>query len=181
MTIEFMPNPSGAPHHYGPSSVFKLRYEFLDTSLGGAPLEPFSKASGPKAMPEPAALLQTQSKSCNRVYRYINLFISSVSSTVETVVMMIIYYFLDRMRLPEEYFDHRQMYSCLVEVDRQIFHAPFDLKVVQMKPSGKECWFKQISFPLIKKPYFFKNDYKLLLVFFILPVVAVVFDLPMLG
>lgn len=70
MTIEFMPNPSGTPHLYGPSSAFKLRYEFLDTMLGGAPLEPFSKSTGPKAMPEPAALLQTQSKSCNRVYRY---------------------------------------------------------------------------------------------------------------
>lgn len=69
MTIEFMPNPSGTPHLYGPSSAFKLRYEFLDTQLGGAPLEPFSKSTGPKAMPEPAALLQTQSKSCNRVYR----------------------------------------------------------------------------------------------------------------
>lgn len=71
MTIEFMPNPSGTPHLYGPSSAFKLRYEFLDTMLGGAPLEPFSKVVGPKAMPEPAALLQTQSKSCNRVYRYV--------------------------------------------------------------------------------------------------------------
>lgn len=76
MTIEFMPNPSGTPHFYGPSSEFKLRYEFLDTSLGGAPLEPFLKASGPKAMPEPAALLQIQSKSCNRVYRYLLLFIT---------------------------------------------------------------------------------------------------------
>lgn len=69
MTIEFMPNPTGTPHLYGPSSAFKLRYEFLDTMLGGAPLELFPKATGPKAMPEPAALLQTQSKSCNRVYR----------------------------------------------------------------------------------------------------------------
>lgn len=69
LTIEFMPNPSGAPHQYGPSSAFRLRYEFLDTSLGGAPLT--SKASGPKAMPEPAALLQVQSKSCDRVYRFV--------------------------------------------------------------------------------------------------------------
>lgn len=73
MTIEFMPNPSGTPHLYGPSSAFKLRYEFLDTMLGGAPLEPFFKSTGPKAMPEPAALLQTQSKSCNRVYRYVKI------------------------------------------------------------------------------------------------------------
>lgn len=70
MTIEFMPNPTGTPHLYGPASAFKLRYEFLDTMLGGAPLEPFTKLAGPKAMPQPAALLQTQSKSCNRVYRY---------------------------------------------------------------------------------------------------------------
>ena len=70
MTIEFMPNPTGTPHLYGPASAFKLRYEFLDTMLGGAPLEPFSKVAGPKAMPQPAALLQTQSKSCNRVFRY---------------------------------------------------------------------------------------------------------------
>lgn len=51
---------------YGPGSAFKIRYEFVDTSLGGAPLEPYP---GPKAMPEPAALLQFQSKSCDRVYR----------------------------------------------------------------------------------------------------------------
>lgn len=70
MTIEFMPNPTGTPHLYGSTSAFKLRYEFLDTMLGGAPLEPFAKVTGPKAMPQPAALLQTQSKSCNRVYRY---------------------------------------------------------------------------------------------------------------
>lgn len=72
LTIEFMPNPSGTPRSYGPSSAFRLRYEFLDTSLGGAPLT--SKASGPKAMPEPAALLQVQSKSCDRVYRFVILF-----------------------------------------------------------------------------------------------------------
>lgn len=70
MSIEFMPNPTGTPHLYGSTSAFKLRYEFLDTMLGGAPLEPFTKLTGPKAMPQPAALLQTQSKSCNRVYRY---------------------------------------------------------------------------------------------------------------
>lgn len=55
---------------YGPSSAFKLRYEFLDTSLGGAPMESYPMSTGSKNMPEPAALLHSiQSKSCDRVYR----------------------------------------------------------------------------------------------------------------
>lgn len=66
LTIEYIPNPTGTTRLYGPGSAFKIRYEFVDTSLGGAPLEPYP---GPKAMPEPAALLQFQSKSCDRVYR----------------------------------------------------------------------------------------------------------------
>lgn len=69
LTIEYFPNPTGTTRLYGPSSAFKLRYEFLDTSLGGAPLESYPAAGGPKSMPEPAALLQFQSKSCDRVYR----------------------------------------------------------------------------------------------------------------
>ena len=67
LTIEYIPNPTGTTRIYGPGSAFKIRYEFVDTSLGGAPLERYP---GPKAMPEPAALLQFQSKSCDRVYRY---------------------------------------------------------------------------------------------------------------
>lgn len=67
-----MPNPTGTPKLFGPASAFKLRYEFLDTTLGGAPLEPFPKTSGPKGLPEPMPLLQFQSKSCNRVYRYVS-------------------------------------------------------------------------------------------------------------
>ncbi|KAG4069705.1 hypothetical protein HA402_002284, partial [Bradysia odoriphaga] len=66
LTIEYLPNPLGTTRLYGPSSAFKIRYEFVDTSLGGAPLEIYP---GPKSMPEPAALLQFQSKSCDRVYR----------------------------------------------------------------------------------------------------------------
>lgn len=78
LTIEFMPNPTGTPKLFGPASAFKLRYEFLDTSLGGAPLEPFPKTSGPKGLPEPMPLLQFQSKSCNRVYRYVNIFLTAL-------------------------------------------------------------------------------------------------------
>lgn len=66
LTIEYLPNPTGTTRLYGPSSAFKIRYEFVDTSLGGAPFEAYP---GPKAMPEPAALIQFQSKSCDRVYR----------------------------------------------------------------------------------------------------------------
>ena len=67
MTIEYRPNPVDSEKLYGPSTAFKLRYEFVDTSLGGAPLEPLP---APSAMPEPAALIQSQIKSCDRVYRY---------------------------------------------------------------------------------------------------------------
>lgn len=66
LTIEYVPNPTGTTRLYGTGSAFKIRYEFVDTSLGGAPLEP---NPGPKSMPEPAALAQFQSKSCDRVYR----------------------------------------------------------------------------------------------------------------
>lgn len=66
MTIEYKPNPSGNAKIYGPSSAFKLRYEFVDTALGGAPMEPLPI---PSAMPEPAALTQSQVKSCDRIYR----------------------------------------------------------------------------------------------------------------
>lgn len=88
--MEYIPNPSGTTRIYGPGSAFKIRYEFVDTSLGGAPLEPYAGLAGGlgggagamggnamggggdggfKTMPEPAALLQFQSKSCDRVYR----------------------------------------------------------------------------------------------------------------
>lgn len=67
MTIEYKPSPSGNAKIYGPSSAFKLRYEFVDTSLGGAPMEPLPK---PSTMPEPAALVQqSQFKSCDRIYK----------------------------------------------------------------------------------------------------------------
>lgn len=71
MTIEYKPSPSGNAKIYGPSSAFKLRYEFVDTSLGGAPMEPLPK---PSTMPEPAALVQqSQFKSCDRIYRSYSL------------------------------------------------------------------------------------------------------------
>lgn len=73
LTIEYLPNPAGTTRLYGPSSAFKLRYEFLDTSLGGAPLEHYPTSVGSKSMPQPAALLQIQSKSCDRVYRFVKL------------------------------------------------------------------------------------------------------------
>lgn len=70
MTIEYMPTPMGTNRIYGSSASFKLRYEFLDTALGGAPIERrYPATGGYKSMPEPAALLQFQSKSCDRVYR----------------------------------------------------------------------------------------------------------------
>lgn len=70
LTIEYMPNSMGTNRLYGTSAAsFKLRYEFLDTALGGAPIERPAANSGHKTMPEPAALLQFQSKSCDRVYR----------------------------------------------------------------------------------------------------------------
>lgn len=69
MTIEYMATPVGANRVYGSTASFKLRYEFLDTALGGAPIERYPAAGGYKSMPEPAALLQFQSKSCDRVYR----------------------------------------------------------------------------------------------------------------
>lgn len=71
MTIEYLPNQLGTNRLYGPT--FKLRYEFLDTALGGAPIEHYPTTRDHKSMPEPAALLQYHSKSCNRVYRYFML------------------------------------------------------------------------------------------------------------
>ncbi|XP_058459411.1 uncharacterized protein LOC131435488 isoform X2 [Malaya genurostris] len=66
LTIEYRPSPIGTARLYGPASAFKLRYEFVDNSLGGAPLEPLV---APSAMPEPAALIQFHPKSCDRVFR----------------------------------------------------------------------------------------------------------------
>ncbi|XP_052901737.1 uncharacterized protein LOC128309403 [Anopheles moucheti] len=66
LTIEYRPSPIGTARLYGPASAFKLRYEFVDNSLGGAPLEPLV---APSAMPEPAALVQFHPKSCDRVFR----------------------------------------------------------------------------------------------------------------
>lgn len=66
MTIEYKPSPNGNAKIYGPNSAFKIRYEFVDTALGGAPMEPLPK---PSSMPEPAALTQAQVKSCDRIYR----------------------------------------------------------------------------------------------------------------
>lgn len=66
MTIEFKPSPSGNAKIYGPNAAFKLRYEFVDMSLGGAPMEPKPL---PSSMPEPAALTLPQFKSCDRIYR----------------------------------------------------------------------------------------------------------------
>jgi hypothetical protein len=66
LTIEYRPSPIGSARLYGPGSAFKLRYEFVDNSLGGAPLEPLP---APSAMPEPAALVQFQTTSCDRVYK----------------------------------------------------------------------------------------------------------------
>lgn len=76
LTIEYMPNSLGANQVYGTTAAsFKLRYEFLDTALGGAPIERYPANSGHKTMPEPAALLQFQSKSCDRVYRCVSIVI----------------------------------------------------------------------------------------------------------
>lgn len=66
LTIEYRPTPIGNARIYGPGSAFKLRYEFVDTSLGGAPMEPLL---APSAMPEPAALVQVPNKSCDRVFK----------------------------------------------------------------------------------------------------------------
>ncbi|EAA10533.4 AGAP010817-PA, partial [Anopheles gambiae str. PEST] len=52
LTIEYRPSPIGTARLYGPASAFKLRYEFVDNSLGGAPLEPLFHP-----------------KSCDRVFR----------------------------------------------------------------------------------------------------------------
>lgn len=41
LTIEYRPGSSGNARIYGPGSSFKLRYEFVDNSLGGAPLDRF--------------------------------------------------------------------------------------------------------------------------------------------
>lgn len=69
LTMEYKPNPNGPIMRlYGPVSAFKLRYEFVDTSLGGAPLDKSNKLS-PFHAPEPAALTQYQSKSCNRLFK----------------------------------------------------------------------------------------------------------------
>uniref|UniRef100_A0A182FWA8 Uncharacterized protein n=1 Tax=Anopheles albimanus TaxID=7167 RepID=A0A182FWA8_ANOAL len=70
LTIEYRPSPIGTARLYGPASAFKLRYEFVDNSLGGAPLEPLV---APSAMPEPAALVQFHPKSCDRVFRSTSL------------------------------------------------------------------------------------------------------------
>lgn len=70
--MEYRPNPNGPIRLHGPNAAFRLRYEFVDTSLGGAPLEP-SVHLGNRIgghVPEPAALVQSHhSTSCNRVYR----------------------------------------------------------------------------------------------------------------
>lgn len=78
LTMEYKANPNGPMRLYGPVSAFRLRYEFVDTSLGGAPLDPVvvaaaaghhhQRLAGGHA-PEPAALVQSHPKSCNRVYR----------------------------------------------------------------------------------------------------------------
>lgn len=72
--MEYRPNPNGPMRLYGPNSAFRLRYEFVDTSLGGTPLDPMlaKGASGNRIgghVPEPAALVQSHSTSCNRVYK----------------------------------------------------------------------------------------------------------------
>ncbi|XP_055704639.1 uncharacterized protein LOC129802670 isoform X2 [Phlebotomus papatasi] len=70
LTMEYKPNPSGPARLYGPVAAFRLRYEFVDTSLGGTPLDQPFQAS--LFAPEPAALTQSHSKSCNRLYRSIS-------------------------------------------------------------------------------------------------------------
>lgn len=77
--MEYRPNPNGPMRLYGPNSAFRLRYEFVDTTLGGTPLDPTSVLLHTKAgsggnrigghVPEPAALVQSHSTSCNRVYK----------------------------------------------------------------------------------------------------------------
>lgn len=41
LTLEYHPGLSGNARIFGPGSSFKLRYEFVDNSLGGAPLDRF--------------------------------------------------------------------------------------------------------------------------------------------
>lgn len=65
LTLEYHPGPSGTARIFGPLSTFKIRYEFVDNSLGGAPLDRFKEPHAP----EPAALVQVHTKSCDRVYR----------------------------------------------------------------------------------------------------------------
>lgn len=72
--MEYRPNPNGPMRLYGPNSAFRLRYEFVDTSLGGTPLDPvvLQARTGNRIgghVPEPAALVQSHSTSCNRVYK----------------------------------------------------------------------------------------------------------------
>lgn len=64
LTLEYHVSPHGAARIFGPANTFKLKYEFVDNSLGGAPFlksEPFA--------PEAAALAQVHTKSCDRIYR----------------------------------------------------------------------------------------------------------------
>ena len=78
--MEYRPNPNGPMRFYGPNSAFRLRYEFVDTSLGGSPLDPIvlktTRTGGGGGgnrlgghVPEPAALVQSHSTSCNRVFK----------------------------------------------------------------------------------------------------------------